>query len=65
MRRVKIVVSVAALMLLVACSGGSGGFTNAGPPISISLLADATSITPKHVVIVTASVYDQSNRGAT
>ena len=62
MLRTSILISLAGLTLLAGCNF-SRGPTLTQPPVSISLLASATTATLGQKVTVTANVYDQSNQG--
>ncbi|MGA7335944.1 MAG: DUF3443 family protein [Candidatus Sulfotelmatobacter sp.] len=61
-RRVSILIPLAGLVFLSACNWGRTNML-LQPPISITLLASATTVSFGEPTTVTASVYDESNLG--
>ena len=65
MSRVLLVISLAGVMISVACGGNGGNTQQAGLPISITLVPSATAVSYSQSVTVTAAVYDQAKQGVT
>jgi hypothetical protein len=64
-RQLWLAISLAGILLLVACGGGGNSSVQAALPISITLTPSTTIVSLGQSVTVTATVYDQSNQGAT